>query len=144
MRRDARRVRTQAAALVQAGAVIPWVSPRASYLVDELRWPGKRTHCLAFFAVNGDQKADAYLWRFDRVEAAAHGMEFFSGNQRVGALAPIEHAPVDDPGTTASAGKSGSTSRPCTVPSSDKRFPTEKTVVSRPRHFCLPFTLTRA
>lgn len=90
-------LRVLATEFAQRGAVMTFGSSSCvSYLVGALHWSEDEPQRLVFFAANGDRAEDAHGFSFDRAEGAEHRLDFIRDGKRVGSLAPIDHAPVDD------------------------------------------------
>lgn len=83
--------------LAANGAVLKvWNSPASDYLVGDLQWIDSNR--LFWFTAHGDREDDGHVLEFDCAELIdGSGVQFFRRGKRVGWLAEIARAEVDDP-----------------------------------------------
>lgn len=83
--------------LAANGAVLQvWNSPVRAYLVGELHWLDPNR--MFWFTAHGDREDDGHVLEFDAAEVVdGDAVHFFRRGSRVGRLAGIATAGVDDP-----------------------------------------------
>jgi hypothetical protein len=83
--------------LAANGAVLTvWNSPARHFLVGEISWID--SNHLFWFTAHGDRVEDGHLLEFDRAELVkGRNVAFYREGKRVGLLADIADAKVEDP-----------------------------------------------